>query len=120
MNRELQESDAEQGRMLSLTIKDRATLHATYMPFLRNGGIFLPTTRRSEIGNPVFLLLALPDSSERLAVNGRVAWITPAHAQGNRAPGIGIQFLDADGTAHRRIERVLGEHLNSDTLTHTM
>jgi type IV pilus assembly protein PilZ len=32
--------------ILSLTIKDRAVLYAAYMPFVRNGGLFVPTNKR--------------------------------------------------------------------------
>jgi len=108
-----------QGSIISLSIRDRAALQATYMPFLRNGGLFMPTSRECPVGHPLFLLLTLPDAGERLGINGRVAWITPLHAQGNRTAGIGIQFQD-DGIARQRIEQFLDEHLNSDALTHTM
>lgn len=47
--------------ILSLTIKDRAVLYAAYMPFVRNGGLFVPTNKRYELGEEVFILLALMD-----------------------------------------------------------
>ena len=53
---------ARQG-ILSLAIKDKAALYNAYMPFIRQGGIFVPTARRYFIGDEVFLLLTLPDSS---------------------------------------------------------
>ncbi|MEE4107737.1 MAG: pilus assembly protein PilZ, partial [Halieaceae bacterium] len=28
--------------ILSLTIKDKAVLYSAYMPFIRNGGLFVP------------------------------------------------------------------------------
>ncbi len=31
--------------ILSLTIKDKAVLYAAYMPFLLNGGLFVPTNQ---------------------------------------------------------------------------
>jgi type IV pilus assembly protein PilZ len=37
-------SDETKQGILSLTIKDRTVLYAAYMPFLRNGGLFIPTT----------------------------------------------------------------------------
>ena len=120
MSQESAERSKGKGSIISLTIKDREALHATYMPFLRNGGIFMPTARTCEIGSQVFLLLTLPEPGERLGVSGRVVWITPPHAQGNRAPGIGIQFQDTDGTARSKIEHLLDDYLNSDALTHTM
>lgn len=112
---------ARQG-ILSLGIKDKAALYNAYMPFIRQGGIFVPTTRRYFIGDEVFLLLTLPDSSERLPVAGKVVWVTPTGAQGNRAAGIGVQFADtAEGEAVRsKIETILAGTLNADQPTQTM
>lgn len=31
--------------ILSLTIKDRTVLYAAYMPFVRHGGLFVPTNK---------------------------------------------------------------------------
>ena len=47
--------------ILSLTIKDRAVLYAAYMPFVRHGGLFVPTNKKYELGEEVFILLALMD-----------------------------------------------------------
>ncbi|EES94154.1 hypothetical protein HMPREF0776_1220, partial [Staphylococcus aureus subsp. aureus USA300_TCH959] len=35
-------SNARQG-ILSLAVKDKAALYSAYMPFVKNGGIFVPT-----------------------------------------------------------------------------
>ena len=66
---------ARQG-ILSLVVKDKAALYNAYMPYIRQGGLFVPTPRRYFIGDEVFLLLTLPDSSERLPVAGKVCWVT--------------------------------------------
>ena len=29
--------------ILSLTIRDKSSLYAAYMPFIKNGGLFIPT-----------------------------------------------------------------------------
>ena len=50
--------DNKQG-ILSLTIKDRAVLYAAYMPFARHGGLFVPSNKKYELGEEVFILLAL-------------------------------------------------------------
>ncbi|MEO6103109.1 MAG: PilZ domain-containing protein [Pseudoxanthomonas sp.] len=112
---------ARQG-ILSLVVKDKAQLYNAYMPYIKQGGIFVPTPRRYFIGDEVFLLLTLPDSSERLPVAGRVCWVTPTGAQGNRMAGIGVQFADtAEGEQVRsKIETVLAGTLNADQPTQTM
>ena len=51
---------------------------------------------------------------------GKVVWITPQGAQGNRSAGIGVQFSDQDDTARRTIENHLAGSLQSDRPTHTM
>ena len=114
-------SGARQG-ILSLAVKDKHALFQAYMPFVKNGGVFVPTAKRYFIGDEVFLLLTLPDSSERLPVAGKVCWVTPAGAQGNRTAGIGVQFADtAEGEAVRgKIETTLAGTLNGDKPTQTM
>ena len=112
---------ARQG-ILSLVVKDKAALYNAYMPYIRQGGLFVPTPRRYFIGDEVFLLLTLPDSSERLPVAGKVCWVTPAGAQGNRTAGIGVQFNDsAEGEMVRgKIETHLAGLTGGDKPTHTM
>ncbi len=106
--------------ILSLTIKDKAVLYAAYMPFLQNGGLFIPTNKPYKLGDEVFMLLNLMDESEKIPVAGKVVWLTPKGAQGNRAAGIGVQFSDQDDTASKKIEAYLAGSLESDRPTHTM
>jgi type IV pilus assembly protein PilZ len=111
---------ARQG-ILSLTIKDKNALYAAYMPFVKNGGLFIPTTKKYKLGDEVFMLLSVMDETERLPVAGRIIWITPVGAEGNRAAGIGVQFSDQDGgMARNKIETYLAGALKSDKPTHTM
>lgn len=108
--------------ILSLAVKDKAALYNAYMPFVKGGGIFVPTPKRYFLGDEVFLLLTLPESSDRLPVAGKVVWVTPVGAQGNRAAGIGVQFAEnGEGEAIKnRIETMLAGSLNGEKPTHTM
>jgi type IV pilus assembly protein PilZ len=107
--------------VLSLTIKDKNALYAAYMPYVKGGGLFVPSNRRYKLGDEVFMLLTLLDSKEKIPVAGHVVWITPAGAQGGRTAGIGIQFSEKDsGVARNKIENILAGVLNSDRPTHTM
>ena len=54
--------------VLSLNIRERAALYAAYMPFLKGGGIFIPTSRQYQLGEEVFMLLSLMDDPNRIAV----------------------------------------------------
>ena len=106
--------------ILSLTIKDKALLYSAYMPFLDNGGLFVPTNKVYAIGDEVFMLLNLMDEAEKIPVAGKVVWLTPKGAQGNRAAGIGVQFNDQDDIARNKIETYLAGALQSDRHTHSM
>ena len=112
---------ARQG-IISLKVKDVASLYSAYMPFLRNGGLFVPTTQSYALGDEVVLLVNLAGDDERLSVVGKVVWICPAGAQGNRAAGVGIHFNESSDAevARQRIEHLLAGVLESDRPTHTM
>ncbi|PXV60787.1 type IV pilus assembly protein PilZ [Dyella jiangningensis] len=112
---------ARQG-IISLKIKDAASLYNAYMPFLKHGGLFAPTAQKYSLGDEVVLLINLTDEGERLSVAGKVVWVTPIGAQGNRTAGIGVQFNEsADGAAARtRIENILAGMAGSERPTHTM
>ena len=114
------EGSSRQG-ILSLSIKDKNALYAAYMPFVKNGGLFIPTKRDYEMGEEVFMLLNLMEETERLPIAGKIIWKTPLGAEGYRATGIGVQFSDQDGgTARNKIETYLAGSLDSDRTTHTM
>lgn len=107
--------------ILSLTIKDKSALYAAYMPFVKHGGLFIPTNKTYKLGDEVFMLLTLMDEKEKLPVAGKIVWVTPKGAQGNRAAGIGVQFSEQDGGGARtKIETYLAGALKSDRQTHTM
>lgn len=112
--------DPRQG-ILSLSIRDKSALYASYMPFIKNGGLFIPTAKTYNIGDEVFMLLTLMDSKEKLPVAGKVVWITPVGAQGNKTAGIGVQFSELDkGATKTKIENQLAGALTSDRATQTM
>lgn len=114
---------AQRPGILSLSIKERAALYAAYMPYLKNGGIFIPTTKTYRLGDEVFMLLSLMDDPNKLAVAGRVIWVTPEGAQGGKTQGVGVQFSDNESgiTARNKIEGLLGGTLKSSRRpTHTM
>ena len=107
--------------MLSLSIKDKASLYASYMPYVKNGGLFIPTNKAYSLGDEVFMLLTLMEDGNRLPVAGKIIWITPMGAQGNRARGIGVQFAPQDkGQTRSKIETHLAGALKADRITHTM
>lgn len=116
-----EQAPAPRQGILSLSIKDKNALYAAYMPFVLNGGLFIPTNREYAMGQEVFMLLNLMEETERLPIAGKVIWITPPGSEGYRTSGVGVQFSDQDGgMARNKIETYLAGSLDSDRSTHTM
>jgi len=117
-----QASSSVRAGVLSLNINSKSALYAAYMPFLKSGGFFIPTAKAYVPGDEVFMLLQLMDDPERLAVKGRVVWITPANAQSNKTQGVGVQFASDEGGqgVKIKIEKILANALGSSRPTHTL
>ena len=106
--------------ILTLSIKDKAALYASYMPYVKNGGLFIPTSKEYKLGDEVFILLTLMDDAERLPLAGKVVWLTPRAAQGKRQQGIGVQFSGQDGgETVKKIEALIAG-MDNERTTHTM
>lgn len=83
--------------MVSVSIADPQILQRCYLPFFRNGGLFIPGRQPYQLRQRLFLILTLPasDSSSNTtthALTATVAWVTPAQAQGGRGMGVGLHF----------------------------
>ncbi len=109
-------------KTLSIIIRDRAVLFAAYMPFLKSGGLFIPTKKMFSMAESCTLIITLLSDSDKFTVNGKVVWITPPGSPNNKAGGIGVEFSeDIQGESlKRRIEEILGPLLRSTNATHTM
>ncbi len=115
-------ANAARPSVIQLSIKEKAALYAAYIPLFSDGGIFIPSAREYRLGDDVYVLLSLPDDAQRYPVAGKVAWVTPAKAQGGRTQGVGIRF-PADEKSRQlknRIEEILGSHLGSERSTQTI
>ncbi len=111
---------ANQNDLLAVAIEDARVLHAAYMPFIADGGIFIPTAKRYGLGEEVFVLLRLPDDAASIPLAGEVVWVAPEGALGGSA-GIGVRFNDRDDAVRRRIEAQLADLADLDgTETYTM
>ena len=99
-------------------------LYKSYMPFVKNGGVYVPTPNLYDIGNEVFLMIKLPDlegkAGDRLSVVGKVVWINRSNSP-TKPAGVGLQFAATpEGAAAKdQIERlVVG--IRPDTPTYTI
>ncbi|HQS33088.1 MAG: pilus assembly protein PilZ [Polaromonas sp. 39-63-203] len=108
--------------VVQLAIKEKAALYAAYIPLFSEGGMFIPTARDYKLGDDVYVLLTLPEDTQRYPVAGKVAWITPAKASGNRTQGVGVRFPSDEKSRllKIKIEEILGAHLASDRPTQTI
>ena len=95
-------------------------LYLSYMPFLKNGGLFVRTNENYDIGTQVELDITLPDSLESSKVTGTVCWHTPPGSQNGTPVGIGVSFEDDPDKIRHQIEKVIGRLLNSSDPTLTM
>ena len=109
------------GGILTCHIEDVATLYASYLSFVDNGALFVPSERTQQLGDEVFIAVTLPNSSERLPMNGKVVWIN-RKSQGNRPVGFAVQIgKDASGQKIKNeVERLLAGKLDSQQATYTM
>ena len=108
--------------VVQLAIKEKAALYAAYIPLFKEGGVFIPTTRDYKLGADVYVLMTLPDDTQRYPVAGKVAWITPAQAASNRTQGEGVRFPKDEKSRllKLKIEEILGSHLASERPTQTI
>lgn len=107
--------------LISIAIKDKQALYMSYMPFVEGGGLFVPSPKDHELGDEIFLLVHIMDEPEPLNISGKVIWITPKGALGNRPVGVGIQIMDDEKhIIAELIESKLGASLSLTRATHTM
>ena len=96
-------------------------LYQAYMPFVKSGGLFIKTKTIYELGAKLNLHVHLYDGVDSIEVAGKIVWITPNGAQGNKPAGIGLQFI-GNGKEHAKsiIETLLTGKLQLTQATDTM
>ncbi|WP_201584970.1 PilZ domain-containing protein [Psychrobacter jeotgali] len=109
------------GGILTCHIEDVETLYASYLSFVDNGALFIPTKREQALGDEVFIAVTLPNSSERLPMNGKVVWINH-QSQSSRPAGFAVQIgTDVAGQRIKNeVERLLAGKIDSLQATYTM
>lgn len=95
-------------------------LYLSFMPFLKNGGLFIRTSDIYALGKEVILNVTLPDALESSEIKGVVCWQTPPSSQNGTPVGIGVSFEEDPDKVRHQIEKVIGRLLNSSDPTLTM
>jgi len=108
-----------QPKVLSLAIKDLKVLYTAYMPFVINGGLFIPTKKSFNMGDSLPLLLSFMEESNKYSVLCKVIWITPGNST-NRVPGIGVQFTGSNAMEISNKIKGLLSNMQSNEITNTM
>ena len=108
--------------VIQLVFREKGALYAAFIPVFTEGGLFVPTLRDYRLGDDIYLLLSLPDDTQRYPVAGKVSWITPANASGGRTQGVGVRFPGDQKTRLLRlkIEEILGTSISSAKPTQTI
>ncbi len=113
--------DNDKTPVIPLRYKNLDQVYKSYMPFLKNGGLFIPTRKGYRLGHEVLMLIRLPDSDESVQAEGVVSWVTPENCTGHKKQGVGVEFSDGKGIALRhRIDALLDDRLNNDDPTYTL
>ena len=105
---------------LNVEFYSERDLYLAFMPFLKEGGLFVRTPRQYDLGDEVELNILLPDALEESIVHGEVCWLTPVGAQNGTPPGVGVTFIKDPEKIRHQIEQILSRHLNSSESTLTM
>lgn len=105
---------------LSLEFISERELYLCYMPFFKNGGLFIRTTDAYPIGAEIALEVMLPDALEPAKVKGKVSWRTPPGAQSGTPVGVGVAFEADDENLRAQIEKNISRLLSSAEPTLSM
>lgn len=90
---------------IDYVVTNQTELNLSYMPFIKNGGLFIPTSEVYPMGSKIMVHLQLPGRKEKEIIEGKIVWITPQNALYEIFPGIGVQFTGEEAkSAHEQIK----------------
>jgi type IV pilus assembly protein PilZ len=88
-------------KTLHYVINNPLELNLSYMPFIADGGLFVPTSEVFQLGDHLVVDLLLSIKNENLKIDGKVVWITPKSALHHVLPGVGIRFIGENAATVR-------------------
>ncbi len=108
------------GGLIQVNIADRATLLASYMPYVIGGGLFVPSKNPVKMGDEVFVLAGLPEQAQKTPLTGKVIWISQKQ-NGIKPQGFAIQLIGEKGIYYKmEVEKLLAGSLSLDRPNFTM
>ncbi len=113
----MEDQDPTVRNVVAVTLKDKAALHANYMPFIRGGGLYAVADKPYKLGDQVILSLKIDSVGKRFAIPGDVVWTSPQDASGSQ--GIGVRFGGRTRDNVRVfLESILGDLANKPSVYH--
>ncbi len=107
-----------QRNVLQLTINNKTSLHASYMPFLKGGGLFVPTNTEYHFGDEIIVITSIVYLDKKIAIPGKVAWISPKGGASSQQ-GVGVMFSGPTKMKIKlAIESILGDLVGKPSLNH--
>lgn len=99
------------------SIKDKNLLLAAYMPFVKNGGMFLKGVALP-MGAAVGVLLDIPGESMKFGLDGKVVWVNATGI----SMGVGVQFAESPSLQQFKVktEVLLAGLDRTKSPTHTL
>lgn len=82
------------------TFSDLLSLKRAFMPFVVEGGIFIPTQNDYQLGELIKATITLPESKHDYTFTGEIIWISPKSFQNHT--GIGITCNGDEGHAFEK------------------
>ena len=101
--------------------EDKDVLYKAYMPFIKQGALFVKTNKDYDLNVSLNLQVRLLNEPLKVDIKGKVVWRTPTGAQRGMPAGIGVQLLGEEADKLRKkIDTFLAGMLKSDNSTDTM
>jgi len=94
--------------ILQYKIAAKMQLNASFMSFLKEDGIFIPTTKTFVLGQKILAEITFPEDSQPTPVEGEVVWITFANSHYHEVQGVGIKISGINvKDVHLKIQKAL-------------
>ncbi|MEE9573945.1 MAG: PilZ domain-containing protein [Candidatus Neomarinimicrobiota bacterium] len=94
------------------TFKDEHELYTAYMPYLKNGGLFIKTDQDFNFGDVVELEITFFEEEQPKTITGKIIWHAATGVQNKFPVGIGVQF---QGQKAQEINDLILKHLEKFT-----
>lgn len=99
-----------EAKQLMLTIADKTALHSHYMPFIKDGALFVPCNEDMPMHQKVTIHLRLEAEKKKVLVPGYVVWLSPKNgSRGSGVCGVGVRFTgEQRDKVKRYLETIIG------------